>query len=152
MIFPSLSHDFPIIFPSFSHHFPIILPWFSHHCPIIFPSFSHDFPIIFPSFFHHFSIWSHICPTDFPKITGQATDFFTELRKNPPKVRIAWVAQILVRNPWENDGEIHGKMMKWLDKLHPKFIGILMEENDEWEFLSNGFLCFFFHLRMMFIP
>jgi hypothetical protein len=30
MIFPSFSHDCPIIFPSFSHECPIIFPWLSY--------------------------------------------------------------------------------------------------------------------------
>ena len=47
--------------------------------------------------------------------------------------------------------EIHRKMMgksmgkwwnDWINFIR-KNIGILMEENDEWEFLSKGFLCFF---------
>ena len=70
MVFPSYSHDFPIIFPSYSHDFPIIFPSHSHDFPIIFPSYSHDFPIIFPSYSHHipmiFPSYSHHIPTISP--------------------------------------------------------------------------------------
>jgi hypothetical protein len=57
--------------------------------PII-SSFSHHFPIIFPSDLIFFP-WTF-------RTSREATDFFTELRKNPPKVRIAWVAQILLKS------------------------------------------------------
>jgi hypothetical protein len=50
MVFPSYSHDFPIIFPSYSHHIPMIFPSYSHHIPTISPSYSHDIPIIVPLF------------------------------------------------------------------------------------------------------